>query len=127
MALVESVAANQGRLGTFWLLYGVLRIAMAAFLVVFSATMRLMAGALLTRVPDPFTWMAVFEMLYWIIIAWCVGCAILSFFAAGALLSGRSSARRLAILASFFSLPELPCGLILGVYTLLIFYPRRAA
>ncbi len=110
-----------------WLTYGVLRIAMAAFLVIFSATARLMAGPLLSRVPNPFTLMSGFEALYWVIIAWCVGCAILSFFAAGAVLSRRPSAGRLAILASFVSLPEIPFGLVLGVYTLLVFFNLRSA
>jgi hypothetical protein len=121
----RELGSDQGSLGTLWVIYGVLRIAVAAFLVVFSGTIRLMAGALLTRVPDPFAWMGAFEMLYWTIIAWCVVCAILSFMAAGALLSRRASARRLAILAAFVSLPEIPFGLVLGIYTLFVFPPRR--
>ena len=119
-------SANERTLGALWLLYGVLRIVMAALLVVFSATARLMAGALLTRVPNPLTMMFLFEVLYWIIIAWCIACAILSFLAAGALTSGSHSAAGLAVIASFVSLPELPFGLILGVYTLLVFHQRAA-
>jgi hypothetical protein len=119
-------SANERTLGALWLLYGVLRIVMAALLVVFSATARLMAGALLTRVPNPLTMMFLFEVLYWIIIAWCIACAILSSLAAGALTSGSHSAPGLAVIASFVSLPELPFGLILGVYTLLVFHQRAA-
>jgi hypothetical protein len=117
-----SPSRPQRTVGTLWLLYGVARIAMASLLVVFSETPRLMAGALLTRVPNPFALMSIFELFYWIIIAWCIVCAILSFWAGANLPSASPSARRLAIIASFVSLPDLPFGLILGVYTLLVFY-----
>jgi hypothetical protein len=119
MNTTDSIGGYPRSLGTLWFLYGVLRIAAAAFLVVFSATFTLMAGALLTRVPDPFAWMSFFHFLFWLVIAWCIVCAILSFMAAGALLSRRGGGPRLAALASFVSLPEIPFGIVLGVYTLL--------
>jgi hypothetical protein len=118
--MTPSEFVNHRGFGTLWLLYGVLRVAMAAFLVVFSATARLMFGALLSRVPNPFTWMSLFEVLYWTIIAWCIACAILSFLAAGALLGHRHSAQRTGMIAALVSLPEIPFGLVLGVYTLLV-------
>ena len=118
--MAPSEFVNHRGFGTLWLLYGVLRIAMAAFLVVFSATARLMFGALLSRVPNPFTWMSLFMALYWIVIAWCIVCAILSFLAAGALLGRRHSAQRAGMIAALVSLPEIPFGLVLGVYTLLV-------
>jgi hypothetical protein len=120
----NSIDANPRSLGMLWFLYGVLRAASAAFLFVFSGTFTLMAGALLTRVPDALAWMSAFHFLFWLLIAWCIACAILSFFAGAALLSGGGSARRIAVLASFVCLPELPLGVILGVYTLLRFWPR---
>lgn len=83
MSASASPFVNRRSRAALWSLYGVLRIAMAALLVVFSATARLIAGALLTRVPNPLTMMALFEVLYWIIIPWCIVCAILSFWAAG--------------------------------------------
>lgn len=124
MTTADSTAVYPRTLGMLWLLYGMLRIVAAAFLVVFSATFTLMAGALLTRVQNPFAWMSVFHFLFWVVIAWCIVCAILSFFAAGALLSGQSSKPRLATLASFVCLPEFPFGIVLGVYTLLLLGPR---
>jgi hypothetical protein len=117
---------NQRSLATLWLFYGVLRIAMAAFLLVFSATARLMAGALLTRVPNPLTMMSFFEFLYWIVIAWCIACAILSFGAAAALWSSTRSAPPMAVIASLVSLPEVPFGLMLGVYTLFVFHAHAS-
>lgn len=123
----NSTDTNPRSLGMLWLLYGVLRAASAAFLVVFSGTFTLMAGAVLTRVPDPFAWMSAFHVVFWLVIAWCIACAILSFFAGAALLSEGGSARRIAIFASFVCLPEIPFGVILGVYTLLFLEPRLAA
>ena len=43
-----------------------------------------------------------------------------------ALLAGRRSGRILAIVAAFLSLSELPIGITLAVYTLLVLFPRRA-
>jgi hypothetical protein len=112
---------KQQSLGTLWFLYGFLRIVTAVFLVIFSGTVRLMFGALLTRVPHPLAWMAAFEALYWIVIAWCIVCVILSFIAAGALFVETPSAGRLASIAALVCLPEVPFGLVLGVCTLLVF------
>lgn len=106
-------------LGGLWFVYGVLRIIMAVLLVVFSGTARLMAGAVLTRVPHPLAWMSTFVVFYWIVIAWCIVCVILSFLAAGMLLVESKPAPKLATIAAFVSLPEIPFGLVLGTYTLL--------
>jgi hypothetical protein len=127
MTSTDSRTAVPRNLGMLWLLYGILRVVAAACLVVYSATATLMAGALMTRVPNPFEMMSLFHFFYWVLIAYCIVCAILSFFAAGALLSGQGSARGLAVLAAFVCLPELPLGVVLGVYTLLILGPRPAA
>lgn len=112
---------KQPTLGALWFLYGLMRITMAVLLVVLSGTARLMFGALLVRVPHPLPWMTFFEVVYWIIIAWCVLCAILSVIAAGALFVESRTAGRLATLAALVCLPEVPFGLVLGVYTLLVF------
>jgi hypothetical protein len=112
---------KQQSLGTLWFLYGLLRIISVVFLVIFSGTMRLMFGALLTRVPHPLAWMAAFEAFYWIVIAWCIVCVILSFIAAGALFVETPSAGRAASIAALVCLPEIPFGLVLGVYTLMVF------
>ena len=122
-----SAATNRKGLGTLWILYALLRIAGAALLVVFSATATLMAGALMTRVPNPLAMMSLFHVLYWIVICHCIVCALLGLFAGRALLAGDGSARRLAVLASLVSLPEIPFGLVLGTYTLFTFNSASAA
>lgn len=114
-------------LGGLWFVYGVLRIIMAVLLVVFSGTARLMAGAVLTRVPHPLAWMSTFVVFYWIVIAWCIVCVILSFLAAGMLLVESKPAPKLATIAAFVSLPDIPVGLVLGTYTLLRLHSARTA
>jgi uncharacterized membrane protein len=103
-----------------------MRIVMAVLLVVLSGTARLMFGALLVRVPHPLAWMMLFHVLYWIIVAWCVVCAILSFIGAGALFVESLAAARLATMAALICLPEIPFGLVLGVYTLVVFRGNRS-
>jgi hypothetical protein len=127
MTTVDSRSVIPRNLGMLWLLYGVLRVVAAVFLVVYSSTATLMAGALMTRVPNPFAMMSEFHFFYLILIAYCIVCAILSFFAAGALVSGQASGCRFAVIAAFVCLPELPLGVILGVYTLLVLGPRPVA
>src|SRR6185437_17061444 len=99
-------------LGGWWFAYGILRITMAVLLVVFNSTAHLMFGALLTRVPRPLPIMDSFEVVYWIVIAWCVVCAILSILAGGMLLVESRPATKLARVAAFVSLPEIPFGLV---------------
>jgi hypothetical protein len=113
--------------GGLWFVYGILRIVMAVLLVVFSGTARLMAGAVLTRVPHPLAWMSTFVAFYWLVIAWCVVCAILSFLAAGMLLVESRPAAKVATIVAYVSLPEIPFGLLLGTYTLLRLHAMPAA
>ncbi|MGH9736677.1 MAG: hypothetical protein ACRD8A_19070 [Candidatus Acidiferrales bacterium] len=113
-------------LGGWWFAYGIFRITMAVLLVVFNSTAHLMFGSLLTRVPRPLPIMYSFEVAYWIVIAWCVVCAILSILAAGMLFVESRPAAKLARIAAFVSLPEIPFGLVLGVYTLLRLQGERS-
>lgn len=106
-------------LGGWWFAYGIFRITMAVLLVVFHSTAHLMFGSLLTRVPRPLPIMYSFEVVYWIVIAWSVVCAILSVLAGGMLLVESRPAVKLSRIAAFVSLPDVPFGLVLGVYTLL--------
>jgi hypothetical protein len=102
------------------MIYGVLRVAMTVWLIGFHITATLMFGALLTRVPDPFSLMAVFHFVYAGIIIWSGVCAVLGILAGIALLAGQGAARILAIVAALVSLPEFPFGIMLGVYTLVV-------
>ena len=61
-------------LGVCWALYGILRLVTAVWLAFFSNTATLMFGALLNRVPDPFTLMSFFHFLYGLLVAVSAAC-----------------------------------------------------
>jgi len=114
-------------LGIFWILYGIARLVMALWLAVFTPTATVMFGALLTRVPNPFSLMTVFHFLYLGIILWSAACGVFGILAGFALLAGRNFASGLAVIAAVLSLSELPLGTTLGIYTLILFLPQNPA
>jgi hypothetical protein len=124
--IAQSPGGNLRTLGAFWIVYGIARLIMAVCLFVFSGTATLMFGALLNRVPDPFSLMTDFHFFYVLMIALSVLCGILGIVAGLALLAGSGSGRILALAAGFFSLCEIPLGLTLGTYTLIVLLPTRA-
>ena len=107
-------------LGVCWALYGILRLVTAVWLAFFSSTATLMFGALLNRVPDPFTLMNFFHFFYSLLVAVSAACGILGVLAGLALLSGAQSGRMLAIIAAFLSVSSIPLGTTLGIYTLIV-------
>jgi hypothetical protein len=111
-------------LGGCWIVYGVIRLVLATLLVLYSGTATVMFGALLSRVPDPFTLMGVFHFMYVVMTALSIVCGILGLMAGLALLGGRRSGRTLALVAGFLSLSNLPLGATLGIYTLVVLLPR---
>jgi len=120
----RSLASTQPRiLGLCWIVYGVLRLAMTFWLLTFTTTATLMFGALLTRVPDPFSLMSLFHFLYLGVMIWSAVTGVVGILAGVTLLSGQRSARPLAIAAALLSLSELPFGIALGVYTLVVVVP----
>jgi hypothetical protein len=68
--------------------------------------------------------MAMFHMFYLFTIVLSVVCGVVGLLAGLALLAGQRSGRMLAIIVAFLSLSELPIGITLGVYTLLVLFPR---
>lgn len=120
----DSVAPGLGDharpLGICWVAYGVIRLAMAVWLVSFGGTATLMFGALLNRVADPFTLMGAFHFLYAATIVLSVVCGVLGLLAGLALLGGQRSGRTLCLIAGFLSLPNIPLGTTLGIYTLIV-------
>jgi hypothetical protein len=114
-------------LGTCWIVYGVIRLILALCLFIYSATATVMFGALLNRVPNPFSLMADFHVLYIAMIALSVVCGILGIIAGLALISGNPSGRLLALIAGFLSLSNIPLGTTLGIFTLVVLLPIRAA
>lgn len=118
-----SPRANSTTLGALWLLYGILRLIAAIVLAIYTPTATVMFGALLTRVPDPYTLMATFHVLY---IAAVLVTALSGFFAVLAgtsLLTAKPAARTFSLIAAFLSLHDLPFGTTLGIYTLIVTLP----
>jgi hypothetical protein len=122
----QSLSGHLRILGRCWIAYGAIRLIMAVFLVVYSSTAALMFGALLNRVPDPFTLLGVFHFLYTVMIILSAACGILGLVAGLALLAGQRSGRTLAFIAAFLSLSNIPLGTTLGIYTLVVLLPIRA-
>ena len=119
--LVAPGLGNHARpLGICWMAYGVIRLVMAVWLVSFGGTATLMFGALLSRVGNPFTLMGVFHFLYAAAIVLSAVCGLIGLLAGLALLSGQRSGRTLCLIAGFLSLPNIPLGTTLGIYSLIV-------
>ena len=78
-----------------------------------------MFGALLTRVPNPFTLMADFQLIYLSIEVLSAVTGVL------ALLAGQAFTRPLGLMAAYLSLSEIPLGITLGTYTLIVLLPAN--
>jgi hypothetical protein len=110
-------------LGACWIVYGLLRLVSAVFLVMYARVATVMFGALLVRVADYIPAMEIFHACYIFAIILSVLCGIFGVLGGLALLWQRTS--RLAVIGAFLSLSELPIGITLGVYTLLTIYRGR--
>jgi len=115
-------------LGVCWVVYGVLRLAVAIGLVLYFGTSTVMFGALLSRVANPFSLMDLFHILYVLAIGWCVIGGLLAILA-GIALTGDNRTTRGPIVpaAALLALPDSPLGVMLGTYTLIIFLPRSSS
>jgi hypothetical protein len=129
MAPGESTAGNangHGRiLGVCWVVYGILRLIMAIWLILFSGTATVMFGALLSRVANPFALMRNFHVIYVGIVVLAILCGLFGLLAGLALLANQPPSRTLALIAAFLSVSELPLGTTLGIYTLVVLLPLR--
>jgi hypothetical protein len=76
-------------LGICSAIYGVIQLVAAIWLVSFSNIATVMIGALLARVPDPFTMMSFFHLIYALILALSVARGVLGLLAGWALLVGQ--------------------------------------
>ena len=112
-------------LGVCWVIYGALRLVLVLWLIGFSATATVMFGALLTRVPNPFTLMADFQLIYLSIEVLSAVTGVLAILGGLALLAGQAFARPLGLMAAFLSLSEIPVGITLGTYTLIVLLPAN--
>jgi hypothetical protein len=113
-------------LGVLWVIYGLLRLITALGVFMYSATLTLMWGALLSRVPNPFALMSDFHAFLILAIILGTATGVIAIIAGLALMSGGASARKLGIVAAFFGLIGGPLGIALGAYTLVVLVPADA-
>src|ERR1700719_3733602 len=127
MALDDSATGNlsghRQTMAVCWMVYGIFRLVMGLCLFVYSGTATVMFGALLGRVPDAFSLMADFHVVYAIIVALSVVCGLLGIFAGLAVLANQGVARKLALIAATLSVSDLPFGTTLGIFTLIALLP----
>jgi hypothetical protein len=112
-------------LGVLWFFYAILRFAGAVFILIYTSTLTLMWGALITRVPNPFALMSFFHLFLVFAMVLNIVAGIVALLAALSLLGRAGSSRTTALIASFFALIDGPLGIALGAYTLVVFVPRR--
>jgi hypothetical protein len=113
-------------LGILWVVYGLLRLITTLGVFMYSGTLTLMWGALLSRVPNPFALMSDFHAFLILAIILGTATGVIAILAGLALMSGGASARRLGIVAAFFGLIGGPLGIALGAYTLVVLVPADA-
>ena len=123
---MQTSNSRQGTLGVLWIVYGLICVVKTAWILINSATLTLMWGALLNRVANPFFWMNMFHIGMLVAVVVAIVTAIFSVLAGVALTRGGPSARMLALVASFFGLITGPLGIALGVFTLVIMIPQTA-
>jgi hypothetical protein len=109
--------------GILWVIYGLLRLVTALGIFIWSTTLTLMWGALLSRVPNPFALMDYFHLFLGFAIILGIVAGIVSIIAGLALMSGGGSSRSLGLVAAFFGLINGPLGIALGAYTLVVLVP----
>jgi hypothetical protein len=123
----EAVNSNshRGILGICWTVYGILRVIVGIWLILFSGTSTVMFGALLTRVPNPFALMGDFHLIYAGLTVLSFACGLFGILAGLAFLANQRAARLLAVVAAILSVSEVPFGTTLGIYTLVVLLPLR--
>src|SRR6202140_5541096 len=114
-------------LGSFWVVYGIIRLIMVLCLLIYGGTATLMFGALLNRVPNPFALMDIFHFLPAAVIVLSAVCGLVGLVAGLALIGGVRSGRNLALFAAILSVSDVPLGLTLGIYTLVELLPIKAS
>jgi hypothetical protein len=108
-----------------WLIFGVFRLIVAIWMLSFAGTATVMFGTLLNRVPNPYSLMGVFHIVYscWMILSAASG--VFALLTGITLMSGAGVSRLVALTAAFLSVPFLPVGTMLGTYTMVLFLRRE--
>lgn len=129
MALDEAAAGNLGghrqTLGVCWIVYGIFRLILGICLFLYTGTATVMFGALLGRVPDAFTMMAEFHVVYAVVVVLSFVCGLIGLLAGLALMANQGLGRKLALYAAILSVCDLPFGTTLGIFTLVALLPLR--
>ena len=112
-------------LGICWIAYGILRVCCGVAQILFAPTATVMFGALLGRVADPYLLMGMFHAVYVMVIVVSFACGLLGIFGGIAMMGSGRGGRGLLIGASLLALSEMPLGIALGVYTLILLVPTR--
>lgn len=124
-ARAGSATRHQQILGICWIVYGIWRLLLGLFLIAISATTTLMFGALLTRVPDPFSLMGDFHIFYTFAVVLSFVCGVLGIVSGVVLMGNYGRGRTLAIIAAVLSVSEIPLGTVLGVFSLVLLIPAE--
>ena len=114
-------------LGILWIAYGMVRACLGIVQFLFAPTATVMFGALLTRVADYQPLMAFFHGAYTFFILISFACGILGILGGVLSMGNSGSGRSMLIVASLLALTEMPIGIALGVYTLIVLIPARTA
>ena len=115
------LARRSRTLALCWLVYGVFRVIEAVWLLGFTNTATVMFGALLVRVPNPFSLMSGFHLIYAGVIVLTAAGGVFGILAGIALLADKAAGRLLALVVSFLSVSDVPVGTTLSVYTMIVF------
>ena len=89
-------------LGILWILYGILRVAGAAAIVIWESTLTRMFGALITNTANPFALMNMFHIALIFVVVIGVIAGIVALLAGFALMTGGDAAKPLSLLRVFF-------------------------
>ncbi|MDP9337426.1 MAG: hypothetical protein M3P45_01015 [Acidobacteriota bacterium] len=119
------VEGRGSALGLCWIVFGVFRLLVAVWMLSFAGTATVMFGTLLNRVPNPYSLMSAFHLIYsgWLVLSAASG--IFGILAGIALLASAGAGRMLSLVAAFLSVTFVPVGTTLGIYTMVIFLRRE--
>ena len=124
---METGGSRFGTLGILWLIYGIVMIIAAAFILVYNATLSAMWGAIVSHVAHPFTWMGAFHLFLGATVVMALISAFFSLAAGFALMRGAASSRTFGLIAAAFGMLGTPPGVALGVFTVATLYPLGTA
>ncbi|MGH9770175.1 MAG: hypothetical protein ACRD4Q_00500 [Candidatus Acidiferrales bacterium] len=112
-------------LGVLWIVYAIVKVAVAVWMILYNPALTVMWGAIISHVADPFMWMSAFHLLVGATVVMALISAVLSLLAGVALMQGTAASRTLGLLASAFGMLGTPPGVALGVFTVAILFPLR--